>query len=138
MKTKICKTCLKDQLTENYYVHSKMKDGRLNICKDCVKTRVKNHRKLNDKVREYDRWRYQNQSHRKEKQKLYNQKYIKTHPEKYKARIKVNNAIRDKKLKKLPCVICGDKNVHAHHKNYNKPLDVIWLCPLHHSRSHHE
>lgn len=39
-------------------------------------------------------------------------------------------------LKKQPCEICGEKNVHAHHDNYNKPLEVRWLCSFHHKQHH--
>ncbi len=49
----------------------------------------------------------------------------------------VNNAIRGKKLFKEPCEVCGctDK-IHAHHDDYDKPLDVRWLCSAHHSQWH--
>ena len=28
--------------------------------------------------------------------------------------------------------------VHAHHEDYDYPLDVIWLCPIHHKARHKE
>lgn len=42
-------------------------------------------------------------------------------------------------LIKEPCKVCGavDK-IHAHHEDYTKPLEVMWLCPLHHSQRHME
>ena len=52
-------------------------------------------------------------------------------PEKYRARTKVGNAIRDGRLIRKPCEVCGQK-AHAHHEDYSKPLDVRWFCPLHH------
>lgn len=36
---------------------------------------------------------------------------------------------------RLPCVRCGEK-AHAHHEDYSKPLDVIWLCHQHHMQHH--
>ena len=33
---------------------------------------------------------------------------------------------------------CGESRPHGHHENYDKPLDVIWLCPLCHKRRHKE
>jgi hypothetical protein len=33
------------------------------------------------------------------------------------------------KLKPRPCFNCGGfKNLEKHHKDYNKPLDVLWVC----------
>jgi len=54
----------------------------------------------------------------------------------------VRKAVQQGKLKKKPCCICGKGYVLAwdkvvgHHENYRKPLDVIWLCYLHHQRLH--
>ena len=38
-----------------------------------------------------------------------------------------------------PCEVCGTTNrIQAHHENYSKPLEVRWLCSLHHRRRHKE
>lgn len=58
------------------------------------------------------------------------------YPEKERARILVHNAVARGKLTKLPCVICGEPRVHAHHEDYTKPLGVTWLCPRHHRERH--
>ena len=40
-------------------------------------------------------------------------------------------------LIRSPCMICGsDSDIHAHHDNYDKPLDVVWLCRSHHNERH--
>lgn len=39
------------------------------------------------------------------------------------------------KLKKEKC-FCGEKEVHAHHDDYSKPLEVMWLCRIHHKERH--
>ena len=57
-------------------------------------------------------------------------------PEKLKAQQLVRQAVFFNKIQKEPCEVCGEVNVHGHHYDYNKPLDVKWLCPLHHSREH--
>ncbi len=46
------------------------------------------------------------------------------------------SAIEMGKLVRQPCEVCGVKPAHAHHDDYLKPLDVRWLCPLHHRRQH--
>jgi hypothetical protein len=45
-------------------------------------------------------------------------------------------AIKSGKLQRQPCEVCGATKVHGHHDDYTKPLDVRWLCPLHHRRLH--
>ena len=58
---------------------------------------------------------------------------------KHLARIRVKNALKFGRLMKQPCQRCGEiANVHAHHDDYSKPLDVMWLCPLHHRQRHKE
>jgi len=48
----------------------------------------------------------------------------------------VMKAIKKGTLKRLPCEKCGNEKTHAHHSDYSKPLDVIWLCPKHHRELH--
>jgi superfamily II helicase len=45
--TKICRKCGIEKDISQFYKHSQMADGHLNICKDCVKQRVSKHRALN-------------------------------------------------------------------------------------------
>lgn len=52
------------------------------------------------------------------------------------ARSAVRNAIKNGKLKKEPC-FCGEIKVEAHHSDYTKPLDVIWVCKKHHVELDH-
>jgi uncharacterized protein DUF190 len=40
-------------------------------------------------------------------------------------------------FERQPCIVCGDWNGHAHHADYDKPLDVIFLCRRHHTVLHH-
>lgn len=57
-------------------------------------------------------------------------------PEKRKAQWAVNNAVRDGKLSKAPCEVCGEEEVDGHHDDYSKPLEVRWLCRVHHQAAH--
>jgi len=60
-------------------------------------------------------------------------------PYKQKARIKVRLALISGKMQKpVLCTNCLKikKNLHAHHPDYNKPLEVVWLCPKCHSSAH--
>jgi ferredoxin len=47
------------------------------------------------------------------------------------------DAVYYHKLKPNPCEVCGDVlNVQAHHDDYDKPLEVRWLCRKHHQALH--
>ena len=41
-------------------------------------------------------------------------------------------------IKKEPCAVCRNELVHAHHLDYSKPLDIMWLCREHHHDIHHK
>ena len=63
-----------------------------------------------------------------------NKTWRKKFPEKRSAHQAVYRALRKGTLKKSICEVCGVKKVEAHHSNYSKPLDVIWLCTFHHNK----
>lgn len=52
-----------------------------------------------------------------------------------KARSELNHYLRDKHIERKPCEVCGAK-AEAHHDDYNKPLEVRWLCFKHHREWH--
>ena len=52
-----------------------------------------------------------------------------------KARETFNHYLRDNHIERMPCEICGAK-AEAHHDDYEKPLEVRWLCFKHHREWH--
>lgn len=36
--------------------------------------------------------------------------------------------VRKGKLPRQPCEKCGNEKAEMHHEDYDKPLEVIWLC----------
>lgn len=66
----------------------------------------------------------------------YKKLQVERYPERVNARKLVHNAIKDGKLVRGCCVICGKEKAHAHHEDYSKPLEVIWLCRRHHNQQH--
>jgi ribosome-binding protein aMBF1 (putative translation factor) len=136
VEQKLCTSCGEHKNATEFYAHKAMKDGHLNKCKDCVKFRVRKHRENNDSVREYDKRRYRENLERRAKSAARTKEHRLKFPEKYKARTAVGNAIRDKRLTKKPCMVCGSIKSTAHHEDYSKPLEVKWLCHLHHIRLH--
>jgi hypothetical protein len=53
-----------------------------------------------------------------------------------KARECVAAAIKRGDLVRQPCEVCGIEKTHAHHDDYDKPVDVRWLCSSHHHEAH--
>jgi hypothetical protein len=55
----------------------------------------------------------------------------------HRVRALTRSYIKAGKLIKQPCEICQTiENVEAHHDDYDKPMDIRWLCRKHH-REHH-
>lgn len=68
----------------------------------------------------------------KEKNAIARQKYA----ERVRARQIIRNNIYRGKLSRQPCEVCGNPKSEAHHDDYSRPLDVVWLCPAHHAERH--
>jgi hypothetical protein len=121
---KTCRDCKRELPIEEFYKHPMMGDGHLNKCADCVRLRVKKHRERNlEKIRAYDRARG----------------YRPSAAEKIVARNAVNHALARGEIEVKPCERCGfGIGVQAHHEDYNKPLEVVWLCRPCHGQRHRE
>lgn len=145
-----CRDCKADKPVAEFYASNK------SSCKECVRERARAYRAANlDRVMEYDRNR-PNHAQRVEKNKE-RYKRVTANPEtraayfknaklwqmrnlpKRKAHMLVGNALRDGRLIRQPCERCGaSENIHAHHEDYSKPLDVNWLCMPCHAQRHRE
>lgn len=132
---KRCFKCGKEKPIEDFYRHSQMDDGHLNKCKECTRKDVRENRKKKyDYYRGYDRKRGHHQSYE------YTEEYRHKNPLKAKAHNTLNTAVyRGKIIKPKFCEECGsDFAIEAHHEDYSKPLDVVWLCSTCHAKRHHD
>ena len=116
-------------------------------CKVCVKDYQKAYRDKQNANKPPD-WK------QKTKDKAaYQKAWNKAHPgyateqkriwwHKNKDRLKVKWAVRDAlksgKIQRLACFVCGSEKSEAHHANYSRPIDVVWLCREHHVELHKE
>lgn len=82
------------------------------------------------------KFKYQQSEKGKEQHKKDSKIYRDKYPQKEKAHKIVYNAVKTGKLIKQPCEKCGELKAEAHHDDYNKPLEVNWLCRICHRRFH--
>lgn len=133
---KTCFKCQQRKPLSEFYKHAQMADGHLNKCIECAKRDVRRHRRDNpERVREYDRERAK-LAHRSAMNAAGTREYRARYPERYRANSAVARAVKTGRLVKLPCFCCGDTVTEAHHPDYSRPLDVVWLCPPHHKEIH--
>ena len=126
MRTTV-KTCFRCRLSKpvtEFYRHPMMADGHLGKCKDCTKRDVRsNRRKRQDYYAAYDRERGSRTIAKGQKNAA--------------ATSAVARAVREGRLIKEPCFFCAaTESLHAHHIDYTKKLDVVWLCARCHRRLH--
>ena len=117
---KKCTKCLIEKLPSQFLI-----DKRYNTqnaeCRDCNSTRAR-------------QWRSTVKG--QERSRFLKKRTVQREPANSKARRLVRDAIKNGKLKRLPCETCGAINTHAHHSDYNHPLQVIFLCAIHHREWH--
>ena len=133
---KTCFKCGQQKPRSEFYRHPRMADGLLGKCKECTRQDVLNNRtKRVERYRAYDRDRYRRSPERKAAAIASFRAAQEANPHRLQAARVVGNAIRSGKLVPQPCFICGAK-AQAHHPDYSRPLDVVWLCVLHHRQAH--
>jgi len=155
---KKCFKCGIEKELYEFYKHKEMSDGHLNKCKECTKSDSNKHRKENiEKIREYDR----NRPNHKKRVEINNErikklrlkggeqykklienskKWRELNKNKINAQAKVCKAIINGTIvRKDECEKCGSTiMIEAHHEDYSKPLDILWLCKKCHSNRHKE
>ena len=140
MEEKKCFKCDEIKPLSEFYKNKGMSDGHVNKCKTCNRKDVRDHRDVNlDRIREYDRTR----NTTPERKKMFIEKTKRMRREK-KGLQKSHNAVT-RAIKKGTLVrpsICSrcpaTENIQAHHDDHEKPLDVMWLCPICHAQRHVE
>lgn len=138
---KECTSCGEVKSYDEYHRRGK---GYKSWCKDCRYDREGEANRLRvarwyvdnpEKAkRTRDKWKAEN----KERYDALRANWRKDNPKKARAHWTVGNALRYGNMEKEPCERCGDTEVHAHHYDYDKPLDVVWLCDKHHKQVHKE
>ena len=115
-----------------------MGDGHLNKCKQCTKNDVAKHREENlEKIRQYDRERAKRPERIKACLRI-STAWRQADKRRGAAHNAVARAVRLGQLTPEPCERCGCEKSLAHHEDYDKPLEVVWLCQPCHKQRHKE
>ena len=159
---KTCTKCGEAKPLTDYHKAPKGKYGCKSVCKVCCAEIKKAYRLLNREMETLSRLVYNSSSAgrlareryessakgkavRKEARqrrastpegKAANLRKLSKFPERTRTRSMVANALKTDKLTRLPCEVCGNPKSEAHHCDYTKPLDVMWLCRTHHTEWH--
>lgn len=108
-------------------------------CKDCRCALVKANRDARaDYYREYDQRRAARED-RKAQNRRVTAEWRAQNPRERAAQVTLGNAVRDGRVLKWPtCSMpdCSSTRPVAHHPDYDRPLDVVWLCQAHHKQAH--
>ena len=135
---KACKVCLETKDISEFYKHPGAADGHLGKCKECQKAASKRARDADpERYREYDRARGR-LPHRVENAIAQSKKWRAADLRRAKCHRAVARALRNGDLSPQDCAVCGSPKAVAHHEDYDKPLDVVWLCQVHHKARHKE
>jgi hypothetical protein len=149
---KVCISCKLTAPIFDFYKHPMMADGHLNKCKTCCKKHANEHRANNlEAVRAYDRSRsmlphrvaardlYQQTDAGKLAHQQANKRWQELQPIRRAANLILGRAVKNRRIIKpnlCQAQDCTETKLEAHHPDYDRPLDVVWLCNKHHRECH--
>lgn len=124
---KLCAMCKETKPVEDFYPSKQTRDGRRSYCRKCwheapsIQEAYRRHRK--------SKKFHDNLQRRRRDDPEYRRKYL--------IRMFTGIAAQLGVITRQPCEVCGDPKVQAHHTDYSKPLEVRWLCKVHHQSHGH-
>lgn len=155
---KRCGKCEEEKPLNLFYRNSRSSDGRQSHCKVCDDARKKRWIKANmERHEEFTRrWKKNNPEaqaaiHKRSRRKQLErdpafavkavERHRQRHPDKDRARRAVQRAVREGKLSKPECCErckgqAAPRDLHGHHDDYSKPLEIKWLCRTCHKLEH--
>lgn len=136
-KMKVCTKCKEIKPISLFSADKYKRDGKSSNCKACRSAHEKMCQRPPERKITKKKWTQTPAGKASSRRSI--QRYHDADPRRKNAVAAVYRAVRDGKLLKRPCRVCGtDKRVEGHHPDYDKVLDVIWLCAPHHRQLHIE
>jgi len=136
--TKVCSACrLVKSLTE-FYTERCRKDGLSYVCKSCASLKAKRYYATDQGRKTLAAYRRSDKG--RQVRRLCVEKYYEENPLARVAHKALNHAVEAGRIvKPTSCEACQKSDaahIHGHHEDYNKPLDVRWVCPACHRKIH--
>ena len=119
METKTCSKCGRELPLSEFHKYERRNETHYSQCRDC---KAEYKRKNRDKLLASQYKRRSNPTHEdSQKRKAWNALYY---------------AVRKGRVTKAKsCQLCGStENIQGHHNDYNKPLQVMWVCQKCHAK----
>lgn len=146
---KKCKRCLIEKEENLFGLFKRSKDGLNRYCKICMNFFSKVYSDKNrEKIRQKKRDKYkiesvsilkkENDRRKTDAWRKHHNEYQKKHRLSRDARQILRRAVSKGLISKnINCENCfSDVFIEAHHKDYSKPLEVVWLCRACHKSLH--
>lgn len=121
-----CNPCRRKKDNENRLAKGITKKHQDGLCPACGSSRLNKN------------WSYCVPCNNAKSAKWKRENEVLNEEEKFKKKVRqlTHYSMRTGKIIKSPCEVCGELKVEAHHDDYNKPLQVRWLCRKHHDEHH--
>jgi hypothetical protein len=142
-----CSRCSFEKDDSEFGVNNAREDGLQAYCRDCMREYARSRGRLKPigwerKTANIVAYRKEYRKNNREKLRLlendWRERNMEFVLERQKIKDRVRYAVKTGKIVKFPCWVCGSLEVEGHHADYDRPLDVVWLCPEHHRQVHHE
>jgi len=130
MNTRWCNKCQQEKPLEEFGRNRTKPLGYGYTCKACIREYWRKRDKRPERIEKSKRWLHS------ENGKRHYREYQRQYKERVRAHQMIKRLIIKGIIKKEPCILCGENNSSAHHPDYTKPLEVVWLCQKHHSEKH--
>lgn len=144
---KRCSRCGELKSRDQFYKDARRSDGLRSRCISCHADKAREYRatprakemvrllreRKRDDFREYNRrYRRKHEGISTKSSRQWRSKF----PERARAHGILWKEIMKGTVVRQPCEVCGQGKAHAHHDDYSKPLEVRWLCAMHHAEAH--